>query len=108
MTIEDFSKIDMRVGRIKNVENIEGARSAVYKLTVHLGSELGERVIVAGIKNQYLPDQLLNREIICVVNLDPKRIANVESHGMLLAAGEGDSVALLAPDKELEEGSRIH
>lgn len=106
-TIEDFSKMDLRVGRIKSADDIEGARSQVYLLTVYLGEELGTRRLVAGIKSRYAKDELLNREIIVVVNLEPKRIANVESQGMLLAASCGDRLSLLAPDKEMPEGSRV-
>ncbi len=106
-TIEDFSKIELRIGRIKSVGDIEGARSPVYLLTVYLGEELGTKQLVAGIKGRYSKGELLNREIIVVANLEPKRIANVESQGMLLAASSEDKLSLLAPDKEMPEGSRI-
>ena len=106
-SIDDFKNIDLRVGRIRSVDNIEGARSQVYRLTVYLGEELGTRQLVAGIKDKYTKEELLEREIIVVANLEPKRIANVESQGMLLAASSGDKLSLLAPDKEMPEGSRI-
>jgi methionine--tRNA ligase beta chain len=99
--------IELRVGRIKTVDDIEGARSQVYRLTVYLGEEIGTRQLVAGIKGKYTREELLEREIIVVVNLEPKRIANVESQGMLLAASSADKLALLAPDKEMPEGSKI-
>ncbi len=106
--IDDLSKIELRVGRIIEVQDHDGARKPMYKLRVNLGQELGERTIVAGIKDIYSKDELLGKEIVCVANLEPKIIAGIESQGMLLAAGEGDNVSLLVPDKEIGEGSRIH
>ncbi len=106
-TLDDFSKIELRVGRIKSVEDIEGAKSQVYRLTVYLGPELGTRQLVAGVKSKYTKEELMNKEIIVVANLEPKRIANVESQGMLLAASSDDKLAILTPDKEMPEGSKI-
>ena len=106
--IDDLSTIELRVGRIIEVQDHDGARKPMYKLRVNLGQELGERTIVAGIKDIYSKDELLGKEIVCVANLEPKIIAGIESQGMLLAAGEGDNVSLLVPDKEIGEGSRIH
>lgn len=106
-SIEDLSKLDLRIGRIKNVEDIEGARSPVYKLEIYLGEEIGTRTIVAGIKNNYSKEELLNREVVCIVNLEPKKIANILSNGMLLAAGDEDKIILLTPEKEIKEGSGV-
>ncbi len=107
-SIEDFSKVDLRVGRITNVEDIEGARKPLYKLTIDFGAEIGVRTVVAGIKDRYTKEELLNRQIACVVNLEPRSIAGVVSQGMIMAAEDANSLALLGPDKELENGSRIH
>ncbi len=106
-TLGDFEKLDIRVGRINRVEGVEAARKPLYKLTVDFGKEIGARTIVAGIKNFYTEEELLNRQIACIVNLDPKTIAGVESYGMILAAEDEAGLAFLAPDKELAEGSRI-
>ncbi len=106
--IETFSALDVRIGRIIAVEDHEGARKPMYKLTVDLGQEIGTRTIVAGIRQHYQKGELMNKKIACIVNLDPKNIAGIESQGMLLAAGEEDAVALLVPDREMPEGSRIH
>jgi len=107
-TIDDFAKLELRVGRVINVEDVEGARKPVYKLTIDFGAELGTRTIVAGIKMSYTKEQLLNKKIVCIVNLDPKKIANVESQGMILASGDSfDSISLLIPDRDPAEGSMI-
>lgn len=108
VSIEDFSKLDLRVGRIVNVEDIEKARRPMYKLTIDFGSEVGIRTIVAGIKNFYEKEGLINRQIVCIVNLDPKSVAGVESQGMILAAEDEKGIAVLVPEKELANGSKIH
>lgn len=107
VSIEEFSKLDLRVGRIVDVQEIEKARMPLYRLTIGLG-ELGPRTLVAGIKDFYTKDQLINKQIICVVNLDPKSIAGTESQGMILAAEDESGIALIVPDKELANGSKIH
>jgi methionyl-tRNA synthetase len=106
--IEEFLNVDMRVGKIVSVEEHEGARKPMYKLRVDLGPEIGERGIVAGIRGFYEKEELLGRHVICVVNLEPKMIAGAESNGMLLAAEDENTIALLEPDKELKPGSKIH
>jgi len=107
-SIDDFQKLDLRIGRVVSVEDVEKARKPIYKLTIEFGDEIGTRIILAGIKNLYEKEALLNRQIVCIVNLDPKRIAGIESQGMILAAGEEDRISLLVPDKEMDNGSKIH
>lgn len=104
----EFAALDLRVGRIIAVEDHERSRKPMYKLTVDLGQEIGMREIVAGIKTHYSKEELMNKKIVCIVNLDPKVIAGTESWGMLLAAGEEDRIAILVPDKDILEGSKIH
>ncbi len=106
VSISDFSAIDIRVGRILEVDDMETARKPMYKLKVDLG-ELGTRTIVAGIKAFYAKEQLLGRKIIVVANLEQKSIAGVISDGMLLAAGDDQLIALLQPDKDMEVGSKV-
>ena len=108
VSIDSFFSIDIRVGRIVLAEDHEKARKPMYKLAVDLGPEIGIRKIVAGIRGNYTKEELINKKIVCIVNLDPKVIAGEESQGMMLAAGEGDLVAILVPDKDMPEGSKIH
>lgn len=84
ISFADFQKLDLRVAKILNVEDIEGA-DKLYKLTIDLGKELGERIIVAGIKDFYNKEELKNKKIIVVANLEPKKLRGTESNGMLLA-----------------------
>ncbi len=102
----DWSKVDLRVAEILEVENIEGA-DRLYKLKINLGFE--KRTLVAGIKQYYSMEKLKGKKIIVVSNLEPKKLRGVESKGMLLAASTSDKsvVRLLEPDGEIEIGSKI-
>lgn len=107
-TIEEFLNFDIRVGKITDVQVHEAATKPMYILKTDLGPELGERTIVAGIRNHYIMGGLLNKKIVCIVNLEPRKIAGVESQAMLLAAeDEQGNVVLISPDSEISEGSRI-
>lgn len=104
--IDTFSALDIRIGRIVAADDHEGARKPMYRLTVYLGEELGSRTIVAGIRGRYTKEDLVNKKIACIVNLEPKAIAGIESQGMILAAGD-EEIALLVPDRDVPEGSRV-
>jgi len=105
-TINEFAVLDLRVGKVVEVEDLESARKPMYKLKVDLG-ELGTKNIAAGLKSHYTREELLNTLVIVVANLDPKNIANFISEGMVLAADDGTNVSLLRPDKDLPPGSKI-
>jgi methionyl-tRNA synthetase len=104
----DWQKIDLRVAQIKEVEEIPGA-DKLYKLTLDVGEEIGERVICAGIKPYYPKKELKGKKIIYFSNLVPRKLKGIESQGMLLAASteNHEKVILLAPEKDIEVGSRI-
>ncbi len=101
---EDFQKLDLRVGKIVEAEKVEGSEKLI-KLKVDIGGE--ERQLVAGIGKNYSPEDLIEKEIIVVANLEPKVLFGIESQGMLLAAEDGDTISLLMPDKEVKPGSRV-
>ena len=105
---EDFAKLDLRVAQIKEVEEIEGA-DKLYKLSVDVGSEIGERTLCAGIKEHYSMDELKGKKIAMIVNLAPRKLRGVESQGMLLAASSEDhsKVILVNPGEESELGMKI-
>ncbi|MCL4373757.1 MAG: tRNA-binding protein [Candidatus Marsarchaeota archaeon] len=107
VSIEEFGSIDLRVGRIIEVKDHEGARKPMYVLKVDLG-ELGLRTIVAGIRDIYKKEELEGTSIVVVANLDPKGVAGITSEGMLLAAEDNGQVVLIRPDKDIAPGSRIH
>lgn len=107
ISFSDWQKMDLRVAEIKNVEDIENADN-LYKLTIDVG-ELGERAICAGIKKYYNKEQLKNKRIIIIANLEPRTIKGIESRGMLLAAGskEKDKCVLLSADSDIESGTKV-
>ena len=107
-TFDEFAKLDIRVGKVLGVEDHEAARKPMYKLTIDFGQEIGQRLIIAGIKPWYPKEELINKKVVCIVNLDPKAIAGIESHGMVLAADDNaDMVTLLTVDRDIAEGSKV-
>lgn len=104
--IEDFSKLDLRVSEIEQVEDIPGA-DKLYKLNINTG--LDNRTICAGIKEFYSHDDLRGKKIIVLTNLKPRKLRGIESKGMLLAASNKDHtrLSLLCPDSEMEVGARV-
>jgi methionyl-tRNA synthetase len=104
--IEDFSKVEMRVGQIKTAERIVGA-DKLLKLTVDIGTEI--RQICAGIAQFYEPDSLIGRKVAVVTNLAPRKLRGVESNGMIIAASvgpEGRPVLAGFPE-DVEIGARL-
>ena len=108
VSFEDFSKIDLRVGQVVKAENIEGADTLI-RLKVDFG-DLGERIILSGIKKWYKPEDLEGNNYIFIFNLAPRRMMGEESQGMIVAAetdGEEECV-LLIPDKDIAPGTKVH
>ena len=105
ITINDFAKLDLRIAEILEAEKVEGTDNLI-KLTVSLGQE--KRTLVAGIAQYYNPDELINRKIVVIKNLEPRKMRGIESQGMLLAAtnDKGD-LSLLTVDKDIEPGAGV-
>jgi len=101
---EDFQKIDLRVGKVLEAEKVEGSEK-LLKLIVDLGSE--KRQLVAGIAKYYKPEDLIEKEIVVVANLEPKNLMGIESQGMLLAADVNGEPVILIPEKEVPPGTKI-
>jgi methionyl-tRNA synthetase len=106
-SIEDFQKIELRVGKIVDVTDAE-TKKPMYVLKVDFGNA-GARQIVAGIKPYYSKEEILGKKFIFVFNLDSKKIANTLSEGMILAASneEKDKVVILQPERDIETGARV-
>jgi len=106
IAIEDFTKVEMRVGQVKTAERIVGA-DKLLKLTVDIGSEI--RQICAGIAQYYEPEALIGRKVVVVVNLAPRKLRGVESNGMIVAASVGPEgrPVLAGFHEEVEVGARL-
>lgn len=103
--IEDFAKVELRIGRVLEAEPLEGS-DKLLRLQVVVGGET--RQIVAGIRAQYAPLDLIGRQVVVVANLKPATLRGAESQGMLLAAVDGEGGAiLLQPDREAPEGAKV-
>lgn len=104
MSFEEFCKMDLRVAEVKEAEKVKGA-DKLLKLKIDIGSE--ERQIVAGIAEQYTPEEMVGKKIVVVTNLKPAKIRGVESKGMLLAAKDGKTLSLVVLDKDVKGGSEV-
>ncbi len=102
--IEDFMKVDLRVGRIVAAERVVKSEKLV-KLQVDIGTET--RQVVAGIGKSYTPEELTGKTVAIVANLKPAKLMGIESQGMLLAASSGDMLAVATFDRQTNPGSKI-
>jgi methionine--tRNA ligase beta chain len=107
ISYDDFAKLDVAIGVIIAVEEIEGA-DKLLKLSVDVG-EATPRQILSGIK-EFFPDiqALVGKRCPFLINLQPRTIRGLESQGMILAANTEDMFALLCPDADLPAGTRVH
>jgi methionyl-tRNA synthetase len=105
VTFEEFSKLELKVGTVLSAEKVPGA-DKLYKLVVDTGSE--QRVLVAGVAQQYSAEELVGRQIAVVANLAPRTLRGIVSQGMLLAAeGENGGISILSPDKKVPNGAKV-
>jgi methionyl-tRNA synthetase len=105
LTIDEFKKMDLRIGKILSVEDHTNANK-LYVIKVDIGG--GEvRQIVAGIKPFYPKEALAGKCAVVICNLQPAKLRGVESQGMLLAAHGGDAIVVLAPEREVPAGSKV-
>ncbi|HLJ14869.1 MAG TPA: methionine--tRNA ligase subunit beta, partial [Bryobacteraceae bacterium] len=94
IAIDDFLKVDLRVGRVLTAENVKGSTKLMH-MTIDLG-EAQPRTIVAGIAEAYGPADLIGRKVVIVANLQPRKLRGLVSNGMIVAASLGDGQPVLA------------
>jgi methionyl-tRNA synthetase len=104
VNIEEFRKLELKIARIKEVADHPNA-DKLYVLTLDLGDKTKQ--VVAGIKKSYVREDLVNRLVVVVDNLEPVVLRGVESQGMILAASDENGIAVLSPDKEVKLGSIV-
>jgi tRNA-binding protein len=106
-TWEEFERLRITVGVITAVEDFPDARVAAYKLTIDFGSEIGTKRSSAQL-TQYAKQDVLGRQVVCVLGFEPKRIAGFPSEVLVLGACSAEhGVVLLQPDRDVEPGSAI-
>lgn len=105
--LEDFDKVDMRVGTIVTASVNKRARKPAYKLKVDLGEEMGVKNSSAQITDLYTAEELVGKQVIVVANFEPIRIADVKSEVRILGADTKEGVVLLDLERKVVNGAKI-
>jgi methionine--tRNA ligase beta chain len=104
INFEDFTKIDLRVGTVLEAEEVPGSEKLIKQI-VDFG-DLGKKQVISGIKKWYLPANLIGKQFIYVVNLEPLKMMGLESQAMILAT-EGEKPVILKPSSKVSPGTKI-
>jgi methionine--tRNA ligase beta chain len=104
VSYEEFSKMDLRIGKITKADPVQGSRNLV-KMLIDIGSE--NRQAVAGIAQYYNPKDLEGKSVAVIANLQPRKMFGLESNVMILAAEDDKTVSILLPDRPVKTGSKI-
>src|SRR3989344_3370903 len=108
ISIEEFSKIEVKVGTVQNAERVPET-DKLLRLVVDFNEESGPRQIISGIAVYVSePESLIGRQLAFVTNLEPRTIRGLESNGMLLAVGANGTFAFLTPDRTIPPGTSAH
>jgi methionine--tRNA ligase beta chain len=105
ITYDEFAKMDMRIGKVVHAEEKEGSEK-LLRLTVDLGPDEEQHNILTGIKEWYKPEDLIGKQFLFIINLQPRKMMGEDSEGMILMA-DGEKPIALAPTEEVPEGSII-
>lgn len=106
-TIEEFEKIDIRVGTIIEIEINKKAIKPAYKLKIDFGEELGIKTSSAQITQCYKEDELLGKQVIAVVNFPPRQIADVKSEVLVLGTDSEQGIILIRPTEKVKNGDKV-
>jgi methionyl-tRNA synthetase len=105
ISLEEFARLDLRIGEIISATSIKGSKKLI-QLKVDLGAE--RRTVLAGIAQTHKPEQLVGKKVVVVANLAPAKLMGIESQGMVLAAvGEDGDIVLVVPERDAPPGTRV-
>lgn len=107
ITIDDFLKVDIRVGTILEVSINKKAKKKAYKLKIDFGDEIGIKTSSAQITDCYQEEDLIGKQIVGVVNFPPRQIADVKSEVLVLGSDSSQGVVLLNPEQKVKNGDKI-
>ena len=105
--INDFDKVEVRVGTVVDVKENRKARHPAYAVTIDFGEEIGLKKSSAQITDLYKPEDLMGTQVVCCVNLQPMHIGSVKSEVRILGSDSEQGVVLLRPTQVVKNGDRI-
>ncbi len=109
ISYEDFVKVDIRVGRVVNVEEFPTARKPALKLFIDFGTQIGVKKTSAQITNLYSKENLIGKQVLAVVNFPPKQVGSFMSEVLVLGlSDESNAIVLVGPDQEVPNGQKLH
>ena len=106
-TIEDFQKLDIRVGTIIEAKEFKKAKKPAYQLKIDFGEEIGIKQSSAQITDLYNLEELKGKQILAVVNFPPRQIADFMSEVLVFGTYSKDGVILITPDKKAKNGDKL-
>ena len=107
INVEDFDKVEMRVGTVIDVSDNKKSRNPAYVLKIDFGEEIGVKKSSAQITALYKPEDLIGRQVVCCVNLTPMHIGSVKSEVRILGSDSEQGVVLLSLMEKVKNGDRI-
>lgn len=107
ISISDFDKVELRVGTVTQVGVNKKARKPAYKVTIDFGDDLGLKTSSAQITQLYRPEELIGRQVVCCVNLEPMHIGSVKSEVRIMGTESEQGVVLLTPMEPVKNGDRV-
>ena len=107
ISISDFDKVELRVGTVTQVGVNKKARKPAYKVTIDFGDVLGLKTSSAQITELYRPEELIGRQVVCCVDLEPMHIGSVKSEVRIMGTESEQGVVLLTPMEPVKNGDRV-